>query len=58
MKIEVKLSIGYPTAVRHTEFVVDDDDLKDLSEDERDDYLQEIAHDWATEHIDVSYEIV
>lgn len=53
--INVKLSIGYPTACRHDEIEIPDDELEGLSPDEREMKINEYVRDWAHEYINWSW---
>ena len=50
MKIEVKLSIGYPTAIRRKVIEIDDDTPEDV--------IWKIVDEWADQYIEKSYKVV
>ena len=55
MKIEVNLSIGYPTAGHEDILEIDDEEVKDMTPKEREEYLWEVTKEWANEYIDYWY---
>lgn len=46
------LGIGFAGAQHEDECEIDDDELEDLSESQREDLIQEYWQDWANNHID------
>lgn len=56
MKIKVKLSIGFYGADHEEVIEIDDSDLEGFTEDDKDEYLQEITAEWADNYIEYYYE--
>lgn len=52
--IKLHLSIGYANASRSDEEEIDDELWESLSEEEREELLDEIATDWGNNYIDLS----
>jgi hypothetical protein len=57
MKIKATLSIGFCTANRKTEIEIDDEELEDLSEEEKDKVINEYVQNWAENYIETYWEI-
>jgi hypothetical protein len=55
MKVNAYLSIGYPAADHSDIIEVPDDELEGLSEDRRDEVINEYVQDWADNYIQVGW---
>jgi hypothetical protein len=57
MLIKVSLSIGFPMAKIKDEIEINDKELEGKSEQEKENYINEIVDDWANNYIETSWEI-
>lgn len=57
MRLTLSLNIGFPSAIAHKVVVVDDSEIEDMDQKEREAYFDEIAEDWKNEKADVYWEI-
>ena len=57
-KLRVSLGIGYPGAKHVDEIEIDDDEWDELTEEEREEFIDQLAVDWAWNYIDIGVEVV
>lgn len=55
-KFKFNLSIGCSTAMETDEMEIDDEELKGLSEEEREKYIQDRLEEWASNYIEMWFE--
>lgn len=56
MKIQAKLSIGYPGAMQEDEIEIDDEELEGLTQEEREKVIEGFVEEWANQHIEYWWE--
>jgi len=55
MKIKATLSIGFCQAIRETKIEINDEELKDMTEEEKEEYIQETVNAWADNYIEINW---
>jgi hypothetical protein len=55
VKFKVTLSIGYATANQKDELEIPDEELEGLSEQERNNVINEWAQEWANNYIEIDW---
>ena len=55
MKVKAYLCIGYANADRDETVEIDDEELEDMTEDEKNAFISECVQDWADEYIEVGW---
>ena len=55
MKIKATLSIGFCQAIRKTEIEINDEELEGMTEDEKNEYIQETVNAWADNYIEINW---
>ena len=55
--IKLSLSIGYGNAMRKEEEDIDDEFWASMTEKEREEYVDELAQDWADGYIEISAKV-
>lgn len=58
MKIKVSVGIGLLGCRREKTVEVDDDELSEMTEDERSAYLEDIARDWMLSLVEWDWQVV
>ena len=58
MKIEVSVSTRYVGSTVRDTIEIDDEDIADMTEAQRDDYIDEITREWMYDEIDYGWKIV
>jgi hypothetical protein len=53
MKIKAELSTGFVGAKHTTIIDFDDEELEDLTKEEKEKHIDEIVQEWANEHIEI-----
>lgn len=56
MNFKVRLSIGYPTACREGVIKIDDSELENLTEEERENVIGHYTQEWANNYIELYWE--
>lgn len=57
IRIKAELSIGYSTAKRTTVIEIDDAELEGMTEDEKEDYINEEVQNWAENYIETWWNV-
>lgn len=58
MKIEVSVGTRYVGSEVRDTIEIDDEEVEDMTETQRDDYLDEIAREWMFDEIDYGWKII